>query len=434
MEKKFGFAQRVCKFRRNDDKMLLCCSPAAVQGVDTSDPFIVATRDSFRLDRQIQRGGVINFDFDTDAGLNLLLRGHVQQGLLVACTDNKSDTTMFCGCLQPGWATAYFNKSGAEATFALMTQEVVAAELAKLGIPELVLTKLGKKAKLLHLAALCRALLKLMLHAFRHPCMHIPTTTGALVVNTAEVDSKANNSDLKASSTANGQMLQIFALVCSRRISIHTVMNHAELKLTNICTNTSTRSSQQVVESNNSTVATAAAEGTVGESMVKGEVASKATAASYTAADTANTTEAAMKSVPRLKFALQIDSVAGTETAVSDTATLLTVNKDVLGVKGTGDVAKAVQDVSADKDTSSVADSQGNAKQSSGVVAATAVGTSIGKRKGMTISLAPLVPPVDIYSGASATDSTGSSAQKQRHRQAYRATIMTAPLTMLTAY
>eukprot|EP00953_Heterococcus_sp_UTEX-ZZ885_P022524 12461-Heterococcus_DN1.PRE.1 len=377
MEKKFGFAQRVCKFRRNDDKMLLCCSPAAVQGVDTSDPFIVATRDSFRLDRQIQRGGVINFDFDTDAGLNLSYEDTCSRGFLW----HARTTT-----------------------------------------------------KLLHLAALCRALLKLMLHAFRHPCMHIPTTTGALVVNTAEVDSKANNSDLKASSTANGQMLQIFALVCSRRISIHTVMNHAELKLTNICTNTSTRSSQQVVESNNSTVATAAAEGTVGESMVKGEVASKATAASYTAADTANTTEAAMKSVPRLKFALQIDSVAGTETAVSDTATLLTVNKDVLGVKGTGDVAKAVQDVSADKDTSSVADSQGNAKQSSGVVAATAVGTSIGKRKGMTISLAPLVPPVDIYSGASATDSTGSSAQKQRHRQAYRATIMTAPLTMLTAY
>jgi hypothetical protein len=37
-------------------------------------------------------------------------------------------------------------------------------------------------------------------------CMH--QTTGALVVNIAEVDGKAN-SDFKGSSTADGQMLQV---------------------------------------------------------------------------------------------------------------------------------------------------------------------------------------------------------------------------------
>jgi hypothetical protein len=167
---------------------------------------------------------------------------------------------------------------------------------------------------------------------------------------------------------------------------------------------------QQVVGPSNNSDATGTVKSTIKESLVTAVIDSKATATAYTTAGTANTTKAAMKSAPRLKFALQIDTVAGTDTAVSDTVTLLTVNKDVLGVKGTGDVAKALQDVSANNDTRSATDSQGNAKQNSGIVAANAAGTtgtSIGKRKGMTLSLAPLVAPADIYSGAGATDSTG---------------------------
>jgi hypothetical protein len=133
---------------------------------------------------------------------------------------------------------------------------------------------------------------------------------------------------------------------------------------------------------------------------------SKATATNYTAADTANTTEAAMKSVPRLKFALQIDTVVGTDTAVTDAATSLRVNKDVSGVKGTEGIVKGAQDLSAISDTGGATNGQGSAKQSSGIVATSAVGTanpSSGKRKGMALSIAPLATPVDIHSGAGAT-------------------------------
>jgi hypothetical protein len=179
-------------------------------------------------------------------------------------------------------------------------------------------------------------------------------------------------------------------------------MYHAELKLTNICTNTSTRSSQQVVGSNSSTVATAAAEGTVKDSLVTADFDSKATTIGYTTTKAPSTTEPVMKTKAKSVNVLQINTVPGADTAVTDAASSVTINKNVSGVKGIGDVNKAVQDVSADKAISSVADSQGSAKQSS-VVAATAVGTSIGKRKGMTLSIAPLATPVDIHSGAGAT-------------------------------
>eukprot|EP00953_Heterococcus_sp_UTEX-ZZ885_P005919 3667-Heterococcus_DN1.PRE.1 len=374
VEEIFGRNEKTCKLRRSDKdgKILLHCALTGDEdGAVQAKPVVVQTKeDSSRLDKQVKQGGIVAVDFSTDTGLSLLLRGHAQQGLFVAIIDDQASSSVFCGVLQPGWAAAYLNKAGATAKFALTTQSAAAAELAKLGMPELTLSKEAKKAKLLRLAALCRVFLVLMLHVFLllHPCMHMPTAKGALVVNTAGIDSKVNR-NLKGSSTAGGQMLQV------------------------------------VGPSNNSD-ATGTIKSTIEESLVTAVIDSKATATNYTAADTANTTEAAMESVPRLKFALQIDTVAETDTAVTDAATSLRVNKDVSGVKGTEGIVKGVQDLSAISDTGGATNGQGSAKQSSGIVATSAVGaagSSSGKRKGMTLSLAPLVTPADIYSGAGAT-------------------------------
>jgi hypothetical protein len=144
--------------------------------------------------------------------------------------------------------------------------------------------------------------------------------------------------------------------------------------------------------------------------MVQAGIDSKATATSYTTTEAPSTTEPVKKTKPKSINVLQINTVVGTDTAVTDAATSLRVNKDVLGVKGTEGIVKGVQDLSAISDTSGATNGQGSAKQSSGIVATSAVGTagsSSGNRKGMTLSLAPLVPPADIYSGAGATDSTG---------------------------
>jgi hypothetical protein len=126
-------------------------------GAPQYKPTVVQTTEgSTRLDKQIKRGGVVNLDYDTDLGLNLLLRGHVQRGLFVVLADNQDKNKVFFGFLQPGWAAAYTNKPGATATFSLVTQSAAVAELAKLGIPELTLSKLAKKGMLvLHNAFCC---------------------------------------------------------------------------------------------------------------------------------------------------------------------------------------------------------------------------------------------------------------------------------------
>jgi hypothetical protein len=184
MEEKFGIKDRVCKFRKdNDCKILLYCGPVVSSALVGALGNVAHTHarcillciilapdgcrrghfntnrvdhseNSTRFDKQIKRGGVINLDYETDLGQTLLLRGHVQKGLFVACTDNEANSSMFFGCLQPGWATAYVSKSGAGATFGMETRSAVAAELAKLGMPELSLMKLAKKGVVLCLTAL----------------------------------------------------------------------------------------------------------------------------------------------------------------------------------------------------------------------------------------------------------------------------------------
>jgi hypothetical protein len=98
-----------------------------------------------RLDQQVERGGVVDLSYITEQGLTLLLRGRVKQGLCVAITGSQANSGVFVGVLQSGWEAAYINKSGATATFALVSQSAAAAELAKLGIPELTLSKVAKK-------------------------------------------------------------------------------------------------------------------------------------------------------------------------------------------------------------------------------------------------------------------------------------------------
>jgi hypothetical protein len=109
---------------------------------------LTGSEGSNRLDMQIKRGGVIDLDYKTDLGLNLLLRGGVLQGLCVAITDSKTNSSVFIGVLQPGWEAAYISKAGATAKFALTTQSAAAVELAKLGIPELTLLKVAKKGNM----------------------------------------------------------------------------------------------------------------------------------------------------------------------------------------------------------------------------------------------------------------------------------------------
>jgi hypothetical protein len=116
-------------------------------------PIVLQTTEvSTRLDKQIKRGGVVDLDYDKDLGLKLLLRGHAKQGLFVAILNKEANSSVFCGMLQPGWAAAYLNKAGATAKFALTTQSAAAAELAKLGMPELTLLKEAKKGIILHIA------------------------------------------------------------------------------------------------------------------------------------------------------------------------------------------------------------------------------------------------------------------------------------------
>jgi hypothetical protein len=110
---------------------------------------LTTSSNSTRLDTQVQRGAAIDLDYKTDLGLNMMLRGHVQHGLCVAITDGTANSTLFFGSFQPGWSDAYLNKSGATATFTVETQAVAAAELAKLGMPELIFSKVPKKGMLM---------------------------------------------------------------------------------------------------------------------------------------------------------------------------------------------------------------------------------------------------------------------------------------------
>eukprot|EP00953_Heterococcus_sp_UTEX-ZZ885_P028978 15436-Heterococcus_DN1.PRE.1 len=155
VEEIFGRNEKTCKLRRSDKdgKILLHCALTGDEdGAVQAKPVVVQTKeDSSRLDKQVKQGGIVAVDFSTDTGLSLLLRGHAQQGLFVAIIDDQASSSVFCGVLQPGWAAAYLNKAGATAKFALTTQSAAAAELAKLGMPELTLSKEAKKGIILHI-------------------------------------------------------------------------------------------------------------------------------------------------------------------------------------------------------------------------------------------------------------------------------------------
>jgi hypothetical protein len=145
------------------------------------------------------------------------------------------------------------------------------------------------------------------------------------------------------------------------------------------------------------------------ESRLKVEVDSKATAASYTTANTTDTAKAVLKSELKLKDVLQSEAIVGTDdTAVKDTANTLSVKQDVLAVKDTSGVAIVGHDASVTTNTSGATAGKDSAKQSSVVVATTAAvgtaGANSGKRKAMKLSLTLPVAPTDMNnSGDNAT-------------------------------
>jgi hypothetical protein len=50
-----------------------------------------------RLDQQVERGGVVDLSYVIEQGLTLLLRGRAKQGLCVAITDSKTNSSVFIG-------------------------------------------------------------------------------------------------------------------------------------------------------------------------------------------------------------------------------------------------------------------------------------------------------------------------------------------------
>ena len=164
--------------------------------------------------------------------------------------------------------------------------------------------------------------------------------------------------------------------------------------------------SQQGAEPSSGTDTTATDKKSIMKSRLKVEVDSKATAASYTTANTTDTAKAVLKSELKLKDVLQSDAIVGTDdTAVKDTANTLSVKQDVVGVKDTSDVAIVGHDASATNDTSAVTAGKDSAKQSSVVAAAAvgAAGANSGRRKAMRLSLTLPVAPAD-------TNNTGDNA------------------------
>jgi hypothetical protein len=143
MEEQFGTGARTCEFRKHDkdDSILLySCAQSNAGSV-----IITTAESSVRLDKQVKRADIIDLDYATKAGPTLLMLGHVNGRLFLAVMDGTTNSRVFYGFLESGWTNTYTHKPGAQATFALATQSAAAAELAKLGMPELTLAKLAKK-------------------------------------------------------------------------------------------------------------------------------------------------------------------------------------------------------------------------------------------------------------------------------------------------